>query len=158
MKSIVFTAREGVSAQVDAWPRAPGPRKCPFAFFAILAEFYVALKAHFIRPKLLYVLLHGKIRKGKAILVSRPWRPTELWDVEAPTLSRQSGHRWWWGCQSYTPAALYPHEDSWYSFLLEAESLSWRWPEKAETCCKTIYKMYTQIAVTEPVISCSHTT
>jgi hypothetical protein len=26
------------------------------------------------------------------------------------------------GCQPYAPAALYPQEDSWYSFLLEAES------------------------------------
>jgi hypothetical protein len=25
-------------------------------------------------------------------------------------------------CQTYTSAALYPQEDSWYSFLLEAES------------------------------------
>jgi hypothetical protein len=25
-------------------------------------------------------------------------------------------------CQPYSPAALYPQEDSWYSFLLEAES------------------------------------
>jgi hypothetical protein len=25
---------------------------------------------------------------------SRPWRPIRLWDVEAPTVSRQSAHRW----------------------------------------------------------------
>jgi hypothetical protein len=37
-------------------------------------------------------------------------------------LSRQSAHRWWQGCQPYTLAALYPQEDSWNSFLLEAES------------------------------------
>jgi hypothetical protein len=35
---------------------------------------------------------------------------------------RHSAHRWRWGCQSYAPAAHYPQEDSWYSFLLEAES------------------------------------
>jgi hypothetical protein len=35
------------------------------------------------------------------------WRPVVLWDVEAPTLSRQSAHRWPWGCQPYAPAALY---------------------------------------------------
>jgi hypothetical protein len=29
---------------------------------------------------------------------NRPWRPLELWDVEYPTLSRQSAHRWRWGC------------------------------------------------------------
>jgi hypothetical protein len=40
-------------------------------------------------------------------LCNRPWSPTELWDVEAPTCSRQSVHRWWWGCQPYAPATLY---------------------------------------------------
>jgi hypothetical protein len=54
---------------------------------------------------------------------NRPWRPIGLWEVEAPTFSRQSAHGWWWGCQPYAPAALYPQEDSWYSFLLEAESI-----------------------------------
>jgi hypothetical protein len=49
---------------------------------------------------------------------NRPWRPTGLWEVEGPTLSRQSVHRWRWGCQPYAPATLYPQEDSWYSFLL----------------------------------------
>jgi hypothetical protein len=37
-------------------------------------------------------------------------------------LSRQSAHRWRWNCQAYAPAALYAQEDSWYPFLLEAES------------------------------------
>jgi hypothetical protein len=55
-------------------------------------------------------------------LCSRPWRPVGLWDVEASTFSRQSAHRWRWGCQLYVPVALYPQEDSLYSFLLEAES------------------------------------
>jgi hypothetical protein len=53
---------------------------------------------------------------------NRPWWPIGLWHVEAPTLSRQSAHRWRWGCQPHAPAALYPQEDSSYSFLLEAES------------------------------------
>jgi hypothetical protein len=39
---------------------------------------------------------------------SRPWRPIGLCDVEFPTFSRQSAHRWRWGCQPYAPAALYP--------------------------------------------------
>jgi hypothetical protein len=30
---------------------------------------------------------------------NRPWRPTGLWDFEAPTFSRQSPHRWLWSCQ-----------------------------------------------------------
>jgi hypothetical protein len=41
---------------------------------------------------------------------NRPWRPIGLWDVEAPTFSLDG--------QPYAPAALYPQEDSWYSFLL----------------------------------------
>jgi hypothetical protein len=39
-----------------------------------------------------------------------------------PKLTIQSAHRWRWGCQPYAPAAIYPQEDSWYSFLLEGES------------------------------------
>jgi hypothetical protein len=46
----------------------------------------------------------------------KPWRPTGLWDVEAPTFSRQSAHRWRWGFQLYAPAnrpSLTSQEDSW---------------------------------------------
>jgi hypothetical protein len=39
---------------------------------------------------------------------NRPWSPIRLRDVEAATFSRQSAHRWRWGCQLYAPAALYP--------------------------------------------------
>jgi hypothetical protein len=39
-----------------------------------------------------------------------------------PHLSTQSTHRWWYGWQPYVPAIPYPQEDSWYSFLLQAES------------------------------------
>jgi hypothetical protein len=60
--------------------------------------------------------------KSKGYPCNRPWRPIGLWDVEAPTFSIQSAHRWRWDCQPYAPAALNPQEDSWYSFLLEAES------------------------------------
>jgi hypothetical protein len=54
---------------------------------------------------------------------NRPCRPIGLWDVEAHTFSKRSVQRWRWDCQPYAPAALYPKEDSWYSFLLEAESI-----------------------------------
>jgi hypothetical protein len=68
------------------------------------------------------MFLHDFSRK----CVNRPWRPIGLWDVDAPTFSRQSARRWRWGCQPYAPAALHRQEDSWYSFLLEAD---WtRWP------------------------------
>jgi hypothetical protein len=36
----------------------------------------------------------------------RPWRPLVLWEVEAPTFSRQSAHRWRWGCQPYASAVF----------------------------------------------------
>jgi hypothetical protein len=39
---------------------------------------------------------------------NRPWRPIGLWDVEVPTFSGQSAHRWRWGCQPYASAALLP--------------------------------------------------
>jgi hypothetical protein len=47
------------------------------------------------------------VQKSKGILVNRPRRPIGLWDVEAPTFPTISVHRWRWGCQYYTPAALY---------------------------------------------------
>jgi hypothetical protein len=36
----------------------------------------------------------GNIKKGKNYPCNRPWRPIGLRDVEAPTFSRQSAHRW----------------------------------------------------------------
>jgi hypothetical protein len=71
-----------------------------------------------MRP--IYCLKHH-IKEVKLSL-NRPWTPIGLWDVETPTFSRQSAHRWRWGCQPYSPGALYIQEDSWYSFLLEVES------------------------------------
>jgi hypothetical protein len=53
---------------------------------------------------------------------NRPRRPMGLWDIEAPTFSRQSVHRWRWGCQPYALDVLYQQEDSWYSCLWETES------------------------------------
>jgi hypothetical protein len=48
---------------------------------------------------------------------NRQWRPIGLWDVEDPTLFRQSDHRWRWGCQLYAPAPLYSLRNIfWYSF------------------------------------------
>jgi hypothetical protein len=53
---------------------------------------------------------------------NRPWWHIWMRDVEAFTISRQSAHRWRWCCEAYSPAVLYRHEDSWYSFLLQAKS------------------------------------
>jgi hypothetical protein len=55
--------------------------------------------------------------KGKAIPaqavealgVARGWGSPTFSDIQQ-------------GCQPYAPGAFYPQEDSWYSFLLEAES------------------------------------
>jgi hypothetical protein len=73
----------------------------------------------FERAKTVHALDRAATLIGKG---KRPWRPIRLWDVEAPAFSSKSAHRWRWGCQPYAPAALYPQEYSWYSFLLEAES------------------------------------
>jgi hypothetical protein len=69
-----------------------------------------------------YAFLIYSVVKGKAIPVTSSGGPQGFWDVDAPTISRQSVHRWRWGCQPYAPATLCSQEDSWYSFLLEAES------------------------------------
>jgi hypothetical protein len=60
----------------------------------------------------------GKKKRKATLLRNRAWRPVRLWDVEDPTLSRQSTHRWRQGCQPYAPVALYFPETL---FLLEAE-------------------------------------
>jgi hypothetical protein len=59
-----------------------------------------------IRTFLQFPQLKG--RKRESYPCNRPWRPIGLWDVEAPKFSRQSAHRWRWGCQPYAPPALYP--------------------------------------------------
>jgi hypothetical protein len=79
---------------------------------------------------LLKIVLHAIWRYSTRIIFltkrqsypcKRPFRPIGLWNVEAPTSSRQSAQRWRWGWQPYVLAALYPQEDSWYWFILEAE-------------------------------------
>jgi hypothetical protein len=68
-------------------------------------------------------ILQRWIAVRKTTPCSKPCRPIGLWDAKDPTLSRQSAHRWRWGCQPYAPAALYSPETLfcfWYSFLLEA--------------------------------------
>jgi hypothetical protein len=59
-----------------------------------------------------------------------------LSDVEVPKFYRQSDHdhRWWRGCQPYAPAGRpLPQEDSWYSFLSEADltykKMVYKWME-----------------------------
>jgi hypothetical protein len=56
----------------------------------------------------LYRFIRKKQAEGKSNPSNRLRRLIGLWDVEAPTLSRQSAHRWRWGCQPYAQAAFYP--------------------------------------------------
>jgi hypothetical protein len=46
-----------------------------------------------------------------------------MWDIEAPTFSRQSAHRWQWGHQPHTLATFYPQED----FLVLVFVIVWIW-------------------------------
>jgi hypothetical protein len=81
----------------------------------------ITLNLH-IDMKITDLLILGEacmmLLEQRCFLFFRQWRPIGLWDVVAPTFSRQSAHRWRWGCRPYSPAALYPQEDSWYSFPL----------------------------------------
>jgi hypothetical protein len=43
----------------------------------------------------------------KSYSSNKPLRPTSLWDIEDPTLSRQSAHRWRWDSQPHAQVALY---------------------------------------------------
>jgi hypothetical protein len=61
------------------------------------------------------------LQKRLSYPCNRPWRSIRLWDVEALTFSRQSAHRWWWGCQPYAPAVLYPP----WRFLVLISVRSW---------------------------------
>jgi hypothetical protein len=61
--------------------------------------------------------------KRQSYRCNMPWRPIGLWDVEAPTFSLDNRLTDGGEVVSLTRRPpLYPQEDSWYSFLLEAES------------------------------------
>jgi hypothetical protein len=70
---------------------------------------------HHVKPVQFFAVVAGKA----SYPCNRPWRPIDLWEVEPPTFSRQSAHRWRSDCQPYAPVTLHTQEDSWYSFLLE---------------------------------------
>jgi hypothetical protein len=83
------------------------PVACRYTDHAILA---LLLRAYVY--KIAVILLTTK----KNYPCNRPWRPIGFWEVEVPQFSRQSAHRWRWGCQPYALVALYPQKVSWYSF------------------------------------------
>jgi hypothetical protein len=59
--------------------------------------------------------------KERSYLCNRLWRLIGLWDVKARTISRQSAHRWRWGCQPYALAAFTPGR---FLVLISVKSLS----------------------------------
>jgi hypothetical protein len=61
-------------------------------------------KFHVWRLSTIFVTRKLCTMKKKIYACNRPWRPIGLWDVEAPTFSTQSAHRWRWGCQPSAPA------------------------------------------------------
>jgi hypothetical protein len=80
----------------------------------VLLQFLFIFLFHFCSMRKFQILpLHLTVIRY-SYPCNRPWRPIRLWDVEVPTFSRQSTHRWRWGCQPYASTALYPQEDSWH--------------------------------------------
>jgi hypothetical protein len=57
----------------------------------------------YINDKSWYDVRTAPYNGYKSYHCSMPWRPIESWDVEAPTSSRKSAHRWRWDCQTYAP-------------------------------------------------------
>jgi hypothetical protein len=74
--------------------------------------------------------LSGIVPYHKHYPTYKPWKPTKLWDVQAPTFSRHSTQRWRWRCQPYRPAALYPEYRIWdvQPVLPSRRKLIWRHP------------------------------
>jgi hypothetical protein len=69
---------------------------------------FCAILVHCIFSQSFLAICKYSVWKGKrySYPCSSPWMPRGLWDVEAPTFSRQSVQRWRWS-QPYTSAALY---------------------------------------------------
>ena len=66
--------------------------------------------------------IQTKVKKVKSFPATGLDRPLGFQEVEIPRISRQSAHE---GSKVVSPThrpSLYPKKDSWYSFLLEAES------------------------------------
>jgi hypothetical protein len=59
-----------------------------------------------------------RVKKRTAIPVRGREGPYGCETSRLPYFSKQPVHRRRWGCQPYASAALYPQENSWYSFLL----------------------------------------
>jgi hypothetical protein len=80
------------------WKTVPGSTKYPLRFtkhFGVTITFWTYIQA---------------LRYRQSYPYNTPQTHIGLWDVEAPTFSRQSAHRWLWRCQPYVPTALYPRK------------------------------------------------
>jgi hypothetical protein len=65
----------------------------------------------------------SKMKKKKSYPCNRPWRPIGLWDIVAPTFSLDNRLTDGTDVVSLTRWSPFtPQENSWYWFLLEAES------------------------------------
>jgi hypothetical protein len=126
-------------AWVESWPTHRKSwlrmfRGFPRSFQATTGSFHVPSKSLFINHPTIRRYIVRVTGKSKG----RPWMPVGLWDIEAPTFL---DNRLTDGGEivsiRHRPAALYPQEDPWYLFMLEAESTSrsvvnWKiqWPHR----------------------------
>jgi hypothetical protein len=72
-------------------------------------ELQPAISTSCVLSQLLYAseMCQNASWRKRVNVSNRQWRSTEAWDVEDPTLSRQSDKTWRLDCQRYMPAALY---------------------------------------------------
>jgi hypothetical protein len=83
---------------------------------------------------------------------NRPWSPIGLWDVEAPTSSRRSAHRWRWSCQPYAPS--YPCTMPWRPIGLwdvEASTLSRQSAHRRQCGCQPCAPSYPCTRLWKPI-------
>jgi hypothetical protein len=86
-----------------------GPSACSQSLYRVLK---FKLQNGCVRHSTLTYTVTGRLTATVASYsCNRPRRRREEWDVEAPTLCRQSAHRLRTCCQPCAPAALYPQKD-----------------------------------------------
>jgi hypothetical protein len=108
----------------SAWPRTniPSPFQTSTGLFTVSLLTCVWTAS---QEQLLEGMWSVVLTVQQSYLCNRQWMPIGIWHAEDPMLSRQSAHRWRYGCQPNAPAALYYPVTLFfcfrYSFLLEAE-------------------------------------